>query len=100
MTPSLRKDVKKTVDDVTTKLKQLTGLIDDIRSVQLRQVEHDKEKFTSEIRVLSENIHSIVNFVTDLHITRANDFLVLQQQNLKHDMSDRGNVDIHSKILY
>jgi chemotaxis protein histidine kinase CheA len=87
MTPSLRKYVKKTVDDVTTKLKQLTGLIDDIRSVQLRQVEHHKEKFTSEIRVLSENIHSIVNFVTDLHITRANDFLVLQQQNLKHDLA-------------
>ena len=86
MTPSLRKYAKKAVDDVTTKLKQLTGLIDDIRSVQLRQVEHDKEKFTSEIRVLSENIHSIVNFVTDLHITRANDFLVLQQ-NLKHDLA-------------
>ena len=87
MTPSLRKDIEKTVDDVTSKVKQLTGLIDDIRSVQLRQVEHDKEKFTSEIRVLSETIHSIVNFVTDLHIERANDFLVLQQQNLKHDLA-------------
>ena len=87
MASSLRSDVKKTVDDVTTKLKQLTGLIDDIRSVQLQQVEHDKEKFTSKIRVLSENIYSIVNFVTDLHITRANDFLALQQQNLKHDLA-------------
>jgi len=87
MTSSIRQDVKKTVDDVTTKLKQLAILIDDIRSVQLRQVEDDKEKFTSEIRVLSEDIYNIVSFVTDLHITRANDFLVLQQQSLKHDLA-------------
>jgi hypothetical protein len=57
-----------------------------IRSVQLQQVEDDKEKFTSEVRVLSEGINSIVDFVTDIHITRANDFLVLQQ-NLKHDLA-------------
>ena len=85
-TLSVREDVKKKVDEVTTHLKQLTGHIDDIRSVQLQQVEDDKAKFTSEVRVLSEDIHSIVNFVTDLHITRANDFLVLQQ-NLKHDLA-------------
>jgi polyhydroxyalkanoate synthesis regulator phasin len=66
----LRGDVKKKVDDVTTQLKQLTGRIDDIRSVPLQQVEHDKEKFTSEVTVLSEDIHSITNFVTDLHIYR------------------------------
>jgi hypothetical protein len=40
-----------------------------------------------EVTVLSEDIHSITNFVTDLHITRANDFLVLQQQNLKRDLA-------------
>jgi hypothetical protein len=43
--------------NATTQLKQLAGLIDDIRSVQLQQVEDDKEKFTSEVRVLSEDIH-------------------------------------------
>ena len=87
ITSSLRQDVKKKVDDATTQLKQLTGLIDDIRSVQLQQVEDDKEKFTSEVRVLSEGINNIVDCVTDLHITHANDFLVLQQQNLKHDLA-------------
>ena len=86
-TLSVREDVKKKVDDVTTQLKQLTGRIDDIRSVQLQQVEHDKEKFTSEVKVLSEDIHSIVDFVTDLHITRANDFFVLQQQSLKRGLA-------------
>jgi hypothetical protein len=92
-TLSVREDVKKKVDEVTTHLKQLTGHIDDIRSVQLQQVEDDKAKFTSEVRVLSEDIHSIVNFVTDLHNTRANDFLVLQQQNMKRDLTK-------SEILY
>lgn len=87
ITSSLRQDIKKTADDVTTKLKQLTGLIDDIRSVKLQQIDHDKEKFTSEVRFLSEDIHNIVNCVADLHITRANDFLVLQEQNLKHDLA-------------
>ena len=86
-TLSVREDVKKKVDEVTTQLKQLTGHIDDIRSIQLQQVEDDKEKFTSEVRILSEGIYNIVDFVTELQITRANDFLVLQQQNLKHDLA-------------